>query len=118
MNQSIHSNSSSHYFIAAHSPRNEERAYFATGLFTTDKSQQLGQIEASMASPDKPSHQGEKQASVATPEPSSLDGHEYPTGLRLAAIIASIFIAMFLVALVRPKLRNTLFKLLTSMFTG
>ncbi|RDW57487.1 hypothetical protein BP6252_13747 [Coleophoma cylindrospora] len=36
---------------------------------------------------------------MALPEPEVSEGHEYPTGLRLAAIIASIFIAMFLVAL-------------------
>lgn len=72
------------------------------GIFKTEKPQQLGDSEVSMAPRDRPSHQGENEVSVVPSELNVPDSHQYPTGLRLAAIIASIFIAMFLVALVCP----------------
>lgn len=82
------------------------------GLFKSDKPPQLGEKEISMAPPDNPTQQGEKEISD-TP-----DDHEYPSGLRLVLLITSIFIAMFLVALVRPKLHTPQCKPLTSLFAG
>lgn len=78
------------------------------GLFKSDKPPQLGEKYVSMGAPNTPSHQG-GEVSMAPPEPDIPDDHEYPTGVRLAAIIASIFIAMFLVALVHSKSQNPLY---------
>lgn len=55
----------------------------------------------SLPTTNQPPHEPEKSVLMAAIEPDIPDNHEYPTGTRLAAIISSIFIAMFLVALVR-----------------
>lgn len=51
---------------------------------------------------DKAGQQEKREASVALPD--TPDDYEYPSGLRFALLMISLYISMFLVALVGSKL--------------
>jgi hypothetical protein len=53
----------------------------------------------STSSTNHPQEQEKGEISMTPPE--APDDHEYPTGLRFALLMISLYIAMFLVALVR-----------------
>lgn len=50
---------------------------------------------------DNPQEQEKGEISMTPPE--APDDHEYPTGLRLVLLMISLYIAMFLVALVQSN---------------